>query len=99
VKRFAVQIPPVVQAQITAQVLYIAEDSIDTALAWESRLRNAIESIGESPGHAIDEPTSERLGRLVHRFVFERTYLVDYVIDVPSRSVSIINFRHGATLR
>jgi hypothetical protein len=34
VKRFKVIIPPFVQEQIRAQVLYIAQDSIDNALEW-----------------------------------------------------------------
>jgi plasmid stabilization system protein ParE len=64
VKRLTVIIPPSVQQQITAQVLYIAQDSINNALAWEDRLRAAIDAIGKIPGQTIDEDASGRLGEI-----------------------------------
>jgi plasmid stabilization system protein ParE len=97
-KRLAVVIAPVVGEQITAQVLRIAEDSIDNALAWEGRLRTAILAIGDAPGHAIDEAASDRLGVVIRKVVFEGTYLIHYVVDQPAGVVRIVNFRHGARL-
>jgi plasmid stabilization system protein ParE len=99
VKQYRVIIPPVVQGQIRAQVLYIATDSIDAALAWEDRLHAAINAIGELPGsHAIDEDASARIGVTVHKMVFERTYLIHYLVNQDAAAVEIVNFRHGARL-
>jgi plasmid stabilization system protein ParE len=99
VKKLRVIIPPIVQEQILAQVLYIARDSIDHALAWEDRLRTAINRIGMMPkGNAVDAAASARIGEEVRKMVFERTYLVFYRINEASRSVEVINFRHGAQL-
>jgi plasmid stabilization system protein ParE len=97
-KRLRVIIPPTVQDQITEQVLYIASDSIDNALAWEQNLRKAIEKIGETHGHAVDEAASNRLGFQVHKVVFDRTYLIHYCIDDVAHVVKIVNFRHGSRL-
>jgi plasmid stabilization system protein ParE len=55
VKRFRVHIPESVGAEIDRQVLFIADDSVDRAFAWESRLRAQIERLADSYGHAIDE--------------------------------------------
>jgi plasmid stabilization system protein ParE len=79
-------------------VLYIADDSIDNALAWEVRLRAAINGIGDLPGHAIDEEASDRLGEVIRKVVFEGTYLIHYHVDEKAGVVHIINFRHGARL-
>jgi plasmid stabilization system protein ParE len=98
VKRLTVLIPPIVQEQIRAQVFYIAQDSIDNALAWEDRLRAAIDAIGKAPGHAIDEDASGRLGYVIQKYVFERTYLIHYVVDGAAGTVRLVNFRHGARL-
>jgi plasmid stabilization system protein ParE len=96
-KHHPVIIPPFVQQQIEEQVEYIAADSIENALAWEERLRGAIKRIGELPRrYAIDGEMSARYGTLVHKVVFERTYLVFYCIDKNARSVHVLNFRHGA---
>jgi hypothetical protein len=46
VKRLIVHIVPSVEDEILRQVLYIAEDSVDSALAWEVRLRAAIKNLG-----------------------------------------------------
>ena len=98
-KRYRVIIAPIVQEQIRAQVLYIAQDSIDNALAWEDRLRCTITGIGDLPGsHVVDESASERFGQTVHKLVFEKTYLIHYVVLDDSSTVRIINFRHGARL-
>ncbi len=92
-------IPPVVQEQLRAQVLYIARDSIDNAIAWEERLRSAIKGIGElGGGHAIDEDAGERIGITVHKMVFERAYLIHYLVKEDAAIVEIVNFRHGARL-
>ena len=85
-KRYRVIIPLVVQEKIREQVLYIAQDSINNALAWEDRLRKAMQAIGELPGaHAIDEAASQRLGQSIHKLVFERTYLIHYIVNAESR--------------
>ena len=87
-----------VQSQIDEQVLYIARDSIDNALAWESRLDDAIRGLADTAGYAVDENASDRLGVEVHKLVFEGTYLVHYTLDKPASIVRVINFRHGARL-
>ncbi len=97
-KRLTIIIAPNVQEQITDQVLHIAQDSIDNALAWEDRLRVAIEGIGEMPGYAIDEDASDRLGYQVRKNIFEDTYLIHYCVDEAEGKVRIVNFRHGARL-
>ena len=97
-KRLKVIIPPRVQEQITVQVLRIAEDSIDNALAWEDRIGSAIEGIGDVPGNAVDEDASTRLGYQVRKNVFEGTYLIHYRVDDVAGIVRIVNFRHGARL-
>ena len=97
-KRMRVIIAPSVEGRITAQVLYIAEDSIDNALAWEERLRASILAIGEAPGHAVDEEAADRVGFPVRKVVFEGTYLIHFVVDESARAVRIANFRHGARL-
>ena len=91
-------IAPVVQEQITAQMLHIAADSVDNALAWEDRLRGAIGKIGDVPGFAVDEAASDRLGFEVRKFVFEKTYLVHFTVDDDAGVVRVVNFRHGARL-
>ena len=98
-KQFRVIIPPVVQEQIRAEVLYIAADSVDVALAWEDRLRSAINAIGDLPGsHAVDQDAATRIGLTVHKMVFERTYLIHYLVNQDAATVEIVNFRHGARL-
>lgn len=98
-KKYRVIISPDVEEQIRAQVLYIARDSIDNALAWEDRLRAQILRLGSLPtGFAIDEGTSARLGEEIHKMVFEKTYLVFYRVNTARRQVELLNFRHGARL-
>lgn len=95
-KRLRVVIAPSVQDQITRQVLYIAEDSIDDALAWEARLRVTIQRIGEVAGYAVDEAATDRLGFEVRKVVFEGTYLIHFTIDAAAGVARVVNFRHGA---
>ena len=97
-KRWLVDVPPLVENLITAQVLYIAEDSIENALAWEARLDAAVHSLADMPGLAIDEDASERLGLTIHKLVFEGTYLIHYWLDEAALVVRVIGFRHGARL-
>lgn len=98
-KKYHVIIPPVVQQQIRSQVLYIARDSIDNALAWEDRLRAEISRIGSVPtGYAVDEAASARLGEEVRKLVFEQTYLIHYRVNPKRHVVELLNFRHGARL-
>jgi plasmid stabilization system protein ParE len=73
VKRFKVSISPDAQRQILEQVLYISNDSIDNALAWEQRVRAAMNAIGDSPGHTIDEDASGRAGETIRKIAFEKT--------------------------
>lgn len=94
--QWSVTVAPSVWDLITAQVLYIANDSVDNALAWETRLDTAIFKLAEMHGHAVDEDASQRLGVEVNKLVFERTYLVHYTLDKPARVVHVIGFRHGA---
>lgn len=85
------------QEQITAQVFYIAKDSIPNALRWEARLQSAIDGLADVPGHAVDEQASQRLGFTVQKATFEKTYLIHYVLDSINHVVRVVNFRHGAT--
>jgi plasmid stabilization system protein ParE len=96
VKRLKVRLAKTAKDQIAEQVLHIALDSIDNALAWEARVIKAIERIGEVPGHSIDEDASERLGYEVRKVVFEGTYLIHYQVDDDAGIATVINFRHGA---
>jgi plasmid stabilization system protein ParE len=91
-------IPDAVQDQITAQVMHIAADSIDNALAWEHRVDPAILGLAEFAGYAVDADASERLGQPLRRLVFEGTYLIHFRVDTKERIVEIVNFRHGARL-
>ncbi|HZZ44678.1 MAG TPA: hypothetical protein VFE58_17210 [Tepidisphaeraceae bacterium] len=98
-KRYRVIVAPIVLEQIRDQMLYIAQDSINNALAWEDRLRAEMKSIGGlGSGHVIDEVASKSMGVTVHKLVFERTYLIHYVVQEKERVIEIINFRHGARL-
>ncbi len=95
-KRLQVQIAESTLAKIREQTLFIAEDSIENALAWEDRLLAAIEGLGEFHGHAIDEDACARIGGRIHKMVFENTYLVHYEVNDAARIVEVVNFRHGA---
>ena len=95
-KRLKVQITDVILAKIREQVHFIAQDSIENALAWEDRLLAAIEGLGEFHGHAIDEEARDRIGGMTHKMVFENTYLVHYEVNDASGIVEVVNFRHGA---
>lgn len=93
-----VLIPRDVQEQIREQVLYMAQDSIDSALLWEDRLMAAIQGLGSMAGYSLDQPASERVGYPVHKLVFEGTYLIFYHLDEAAGEVHVVNFRHGARL-
>ena len=95
-KRLKVHVSPGVTEQIQEQVFYIAQDSTDNALAWEDRLLAALESLGDFHGHAIDEQAVDRLGGIIHKMVFEKTYLIHYEVNQTAGIVEIMNFRHGA---
>ncbi len=97
-KRYRVIYAPVVSHQIEAQVLFIARGSIDSALAWEDRLRQAIDGLAEFNGYAFDEDASDRLGQAVRKLVFESNYLIHYTVDEDATVVKVINMRHVARL-
>lgn len=61
--RLPVIVPAEVKEQIRAQVLYIAEDSLDNAVAWEDRVRATLSALGDAHGHAVDEDASRRVGQ------------------------------------
>lgn len=84
-------------AQIDAQVLFIANDSIQNALQWEERLRAAIRRIGDNPGaYAVDPEASARFGSEIRKLVFERTYLIFFQVRPGEPVVEILCFRHGS---
>ena len=89
---------PKVRAQIVEQMLYIAEDSIDNAFAWEERLMDAIRGLGRTSGYAIDQEASDRVGYPIQKLIFEGTYLVFYHVYEAGSEVRVVNFRHGARL-
>lgn len=97
-KRYRVILSEWAESQIRQQVLYIARESVDVALAWEDRLLDAIKSLGDGPGYAIDEDASARLGEPIRRYVFERNYLVHFRVNEVASRVEILNFRHAARL-
>lgn len=98
-KSYRVILSPTVQDQIWEQVKFIAVDSIDHALNWEDRLRREVLNLGTMPRrYPVNQAASERSGEPVRKMVFERTYLLFYRINLESRSVEILNFRHGARL-
>jgi plasmid stabilization system protein ParE len=98
VKRLTVNVSQEVEQQIREQVFYIANDSLDNALAWEGRLLSALDHLGEVHGHSVDEDASRRLGGTVRKMVFEKTYLIHYEVNDAAGVVEIVNFRHGARL-
>lgn len=97
-KRYRVIYAPSVYEQIDEQVMFIARDSVDHALAWADRLGAAIDGLADVYGYAVDDDVSERLGYPVRKFVFERTYIVFCVVDEDARVVRVVSMRHGARL-
>jgi plasmid stabilization system protein ParE len=57
-----VEIVPEVLDDIREQVRFIAQDSIDNALAWEDRVMAALAGLADFHGHALDAETGGRLG-------------------------------------
>jgi plasmid stabilization system protein ParE len=96
VKRLRVFISAAVYGQIEEIVNYIALDSVDNAVAWQERLLFALNALSEKHGHAIDEAASKRIGHRIRKTVFERTYLIHYLVG-PAQ-VDVVNIRHGARL-
>lgn len=86
------------QAQIVDQVDFIDRRSPGNAIKWQLRLGAAIVSIGRLPTHLPDPVASQRMRRPICKYVFERTYLVFYEVDVAAGTVDVLNFRHGARL-
>jgi plasmid stabilization system protein ParE len=71
---------------------------VDNALAWEERVRAALDALGDAHGHAIDQDASRRVGQQLRKKVFERTYLIHYRINPKPPAVEVVGFRHGARL-
>lgn len=80
-------------------MLHIAADSVDRALAWEARVRAAIDGLSDFHGHAVDDEASRRFGRKVRKLVFERTYLIYYDADDAMATVYAIDLRHGSRVQ
>lgn len=96
--RYRVILSPDVVRQVETQVVYIAQDSIGNALAWQERLLHAMEKLSDFAGYMVDEEASHSLGYNVRRVVFEQTYLIHFVVDETMGIIRIVNFRHGARL-
>jgi plasmid stabilization system protein ParE len=98
VKQYAVLLTPTVENQILDEALFISNDSVQRAVAWDARVRTTLRRhLGDAPfAYALDERATTRLGREVHRYVFEKTFMVRYTIDDSSDTVTIFDFRHGA---
>ena len=87
------------EASLQAQVHYIAVDqqSPRNAIRWLRRVRAAVASLEVMPTrHGVDDVQTAALGLPVHRLVFERTYLIFYVVDEAAQHVRVVIFRHGA---
>lgn len=95
-KRLKVTVTNKVFEQIDEQVLFIAQHSVDNAIAWERRLLAELKGLADCHGHAIDEVALDRLGRPFRKLVFERNYLIHYVADEASGRVDVVGLRHGA---
>lgn len=96
--RYAVGYSERAEAEVQAQVHYIAIDkrSPVNAARWLRRLRLAVEKLELMPDrNGVDAEQSAVLGFEVRRMVFERTYLVFYVVDEAERRVTVTIFRHG----
>lgn len=96
--RLPVRVPRDVQTWIFNQVLYIANDSVDNALNWESRIRATLDTLGGFHGHAVGEDASDRSRRVLRKTVFEGTYLIHYHVDEAAGEIIIAGIRHGAML-
>jgi plasmid stabilization system protein ParE len=94
--RYTVNVNPQALEDIDSIILYIARDSIANALNWQARLLDAIDRIGEHPGHSIDEFASDMLQRTVRKTNFERTYLIYYTLNEAAGILEVIAVFHGA---
>jgi plasmid stabilization system protein ParE len=99
-KRYRVIVPRNVEDQIVTRVLQIAEDSLENAIKWESRLRTAIQRIGDEPhGFPVDRIQSRQCNQTVRKYVFERTYLLFFIVDEFEITVVLAEFCHGSRQR
>lgn len=93
---YRVVIPASVQNAILESALFIAEDSVERALNWETELREQILSLGDAPkAFRIDETLSARLGHEIRRRPFGH-YVIFYHVDASKQAVVIEHFRHAA---
>jgi hypothetical protein len=61
------------------------------------RLLDAVDTLETFPLRCpLDQKQSTAHGVAVHQMVFERTYVLRYVVDEQSHDVIIVSFRHGA---
>jgi plasmid stabilization system protein ParE len=81
VKQSKLEITEHARDQLRDQVYYIAQDSIDHALAWEDRLFAALKGLADFHGHAIDADACDRIGGATRKMVFENTYLIHYEVN------------------
>ena len=87
--------PLEVKRQITQIVLFIADDPIDNAFAWEGRITAALDALADVHGHAGDEASSERTGVRLRKATFEKTHLIRYRLDDATMTVFVVNVRDG----
>ncbi len=95
-KRLKVIVSDKFYEQLDEQVIFIAQHSVDNAIAWEGRLLTELKGLADFHGHAIDEVAHDRLGQPFRKLVFERNYLIHYVVDEVNGRVDVIGLRHGA---
>lgn len=81
---------------INDYTLYIAQDSLDRALAWQDRLLVQLREIGDMPrAYPVSEPDTKLAGYEVRKMVFGN-YLAFYRIDDEAKIVYVEAFSHGA---
>jgi plasmid stabilization system protein ParE len=98
VTRLTVVIAAEVKWQIEDVMAFIANHSIDNALAWEARVIAAMRALGDFHGHAVNEEATERLGLELRKFAFEGTYVIHYRVDEAAGQVRVVALRNGARL-
>ena len=97
--RFTVGFIPESWAAVQAQVRYIADEqhAPENAARWFNRLLATVDSLEFMPErYQVDPAQTAARGTEVRRLVFERTYLLFYVIDHARLQVTIVLFTHGA---